>query len=145
MSIQVAEDALRAAASPHPETRPGQFARFMREVEDLLEHPVDQPARAEFVARTAPLIPPAVTDLRRWSHGYVKGICEGGEDYALESLHRRTQLELARELYSGTVAAPFFDDIASDEGDQELRERANNLALDPPPYVPRAHHWWRWR
>lgn len=46
----------------------------MREVEDLLEHPIDQAAQAEFVTRTAPLIPPAVADLRRWSHGYVKGI-----------------------------------------------------------------------
>jgi len=145
MSVQIAEDALRAAASPDAETRRGQFARFMREVEDLLENPMDQAAQAEFVTRTAPLIPPAVADLRRWSHGYVKGIHEGGEEYALESLHRRTQLELARELYRGTVAAPLFDDIASDEGDQERRERANDLALDPPPYVPRSHRWWRWR
>lgn len=137
MSLEIAEQALRAAASADPETRHGQFARFMRQVEDLLEHSAD---RAVFVARTAPLIPGAVADLRRWTQGYVKGIHEGGEEDALESLHRRTQLEVARELYRGTAAAPLFDDIASDEGDDDLRERAHDLALDPPPYVPRSHH-----
>lgn len=34
MSLEIAEQALRAAASPDPETRHGRFARFMREVED---------------------------------------------------------------------------------------------------------------
>jgi formylglycine-generating enzyme required for sulfatase activity len=139
---ETAERALRAAASDDPHTRHGRFAQFMQAVEDLVETGGD---RAGFVARTAPLIAAAQRDFDRWVEVYTTGIYSGGEEDALESLQRRTQLEYARDLYRGTVAEPMFETLADEEGDDDLRARADHLALDPPPGVPRSHRWWRWQ
>ena len=137
---ELAERALRAAASDDPHTRHGRFAQFMQAVEDLVHTGGD---RAVFVARTAPLIAAAQRDFDRWVAVYTTGIYSGGEDDALESLRRRTQLEYAQDLYRGTVAEPMFENLADDEGDDDLRARADQLALDRPDGVPPSHRWWR--
>jgi len=137
---ELAEETLRAAASDDPDTRHGRFAQFMRMLQELVDTSGD---RASFVARTAPLIEAAKLEIDRWIDVLARGIYSGGEEEALESLLRRTQLEYARELYRGTDAERIFENIADDEGDDDLRARADLLALDRPDNVPASHRWWR--
>jgi len=115
----------------------------MQLLEELLEHPErDRPA---FAAMTAPLIAATKQARRRWVDGFLDGITCGSEEDAIESLHRRTQLEVAREIYRGTVAAEYFENITDDEGDDAQHGRAVDYQVDAPAYVPRSHRWWLWR
>ena len=67
----------------------------------------------------------------------------GGEDDALLALERRSQLELAKDLYRGTEAMPTLDSLwTPEESDDELRERADQCGLYGPDYLPTSHRWW---
>jgi hypothetical protein len=49
-------------------------------------------------------------------------------------------LRAAASDYRGTVAEPMFENLADEEGDDDLRARADQLALDRPPGVPESLH-----
>jgi hypothetical protein len=70
----------------------------------------------------------------------------GGNEEEMEwSLDRRSQHAFAREVFAGTVADELLATYESEEGDADLRRRADLYKLDPPDHVPRTHTWWFWR
>lgn len=137
---QQAEQALRAASSPHSH---GRFADLMTALERLAASGARFAEMRDFASRTAPLFAAATQEIAGWRTVWFEGIYGGGEEEALRSLHRRTQIEYARELYAGTAAEQLFADFGDDELDRDLRERAECHAHDAPAYVPRTHTWWR--
>jgi hypothetical protein len=70
---------------------------------------------------------------------------QGGEEATARALERRSNLELARELFRDTEAADLLDACRSNAADQEYRDQAEQYGLDPPDWVPRSHTWWLWR
>jgi formylglycine-generating enzyme required for sulfatase activity len=97
----------------------------------------------DFAARTAVLVASAAKQIEHWASPIWQGMESGGEDEALLALERRSQLELAKELYRDTAATPVLDDVWDPAQDDELRERSIQVGVDGPDYLPDTHRWWR--
>jgi hypothetical protein len=67
----------------------------------------------------------------------------GGEEEAERALEMRSQYQYAYDLFRGTSAEDVLAGRVTEEGDQEFRDEAERLALDPPSHAPASHTWWR--
>jgi hypothetical protein len=97
-----------------------------------------------FAEQTAPMVTASTDALVRWADRMARGLMSGGEEDARLALERRSQLVLARHLYHDTGAATTLEFLWDPgESDDELRERAEQVGLYGPDYLPASHRWWK--
>ncbi len=89
----------------------------------------------DFVTRTAPVLADArnvANWFEPWAARIFRAVNFGGEDALVGAVSRRSQLELAYELYRGTAAESVFDDERDHDADALITARAVELGIDPP-------------
>ena len=97
-----------------------------------------------FAKRTAARLKASWAELSRWANRIGRGLLQGDEDELRLALERRSQLELAKDLYRETEVMETLDFLWDPaESDNELRERADQVGLYGCDYLPASHRWWK--
>jgi hypothetical protein len=139
------EAALIAAADPDEAVHREAMAAFMAGFEQLARQATDWEQLRPWAAAHAEQLLAAGDALADWSATTADIFYKRGEEGAELALERRSKFELVRQLFRGTEAESLVEACRDDEVDQEYREQALGLALDPPEWVPPSHTWWRWQ
>jgi hypothetical protein len=144
-TLAALEAALIAAADPHESAHREAMAAFMAGFEQLAREATDWDKLRPWAAEHAAQLLAAGAALADWSATTADIFYTRGEDGAELALERRSKFELVRQLFRGTEAESLVEACRDDEVDEEYREQAFGLALDPPDWVPPSHTWWRWQ
>lgn len=143
-----ADTALTTSVEGPAKARLQAMAEFMRCIEqlarDLSTNTADWQLARLWAARNANRLRTARETLSDWDLETGRVFYGGGEEAVERALQRRSQFALARELFRDTAAEEMLFGYDAQDVDQEFREQAERLGLEPPEWLPPSHTWWSW-
>lgn len=100
------------------------------------------PELEDFIAETAATLYEAESGLSGWLFAAGSNHAESDDMYRW-LLRNRSAIEFLRDIYKHSAGHAYAAGLGTEDIDEEIRSRADQFNIGPPPLgVPRRHWWW---